>query len=466
MTLAFVAVIAFTSLSSLSAHAVEEGSATAAVTETSVNPAQSAATPSPEGEGNMSNAVLDVAEAFAIDDDLKALTDQYDAFLANIGLSDNVFGALVATLAFVVAFLVARLFIAFSLRSLKKWVLGFKHRLQLSEGRIDFYYSALTLVSSLILFCLMLVSVLNVWDVDLSFLSSDSIQNITAGLVSILFIIALGIVAVEVASGLINIYFDKQPLSESRISTLKPIAKNTILALIFFTFGMAALSQLGIDILPLLAGAGVLGIAIGFGAQSLVSDIITGFIIILEDLIQVGDVVTLNDRTGAIERITVRKVQMRAFDGTVFTIPFGQISIVENHTKLFSYYVFEVGVAYREDVNEVMALLKDLGKALRADDEFSDAIMDDLEVFGVDQLADSAVVIKARIKTKAKQQWSVGREFNRRMKMAFDEHNIEIPFPHQTIYMGEPKLGKAPALNVDVSGTPTTKVEAKPTNIQ
>nr|WP_277602523.1 mechanosensitive ion channel family protein [Parahaliea mediterranea] len=209
--------------------------------------------------------------------------------------------------------------------------------------------------------------------------------------------------------------------------------------------GMVLLSEVGINVVPLLAGAGVLGIAIGFGAQTLVKDFLTGFTIIAEDLVHIGDVVTVGGRTGEVMRLTIRKIELRALDGTVHTVPFSEISVVDNLTKDYSYYMLNVGIAYREDTDAVVDCLLEVDRALREDRGFSHLILEPLEVLGVDRFGDSAVVIKARSKTRPHDKWTVGREFNRRMKYAFDERNIEIPFPHQTLYIGEDKHGRPQA---------------------
>jgi len=237
-------------------------------------------------------------------------------------------------------------------------------------------------------------------------------------------------------------------VKESRLKTITPIIRNVLLFTLSLFAIMVILSELGVDILPLMAGAGVLGIAIGFGAQTLVKDFITGAMVIFEDLLQIGDVVQLGDKFGAVEKITIRKIQLRDLDGTVHTVPFGDVTIVSNLTKDFSYYLFNVGVAYRENVDEVMQCLREIDEELRADEQFGRLILEPLEILGLDQFADSALIIKARSKTLPHEKWNVGREFNRRMKIAFDERNIEIPFPHQTLYFGEDKSGKAPAANI------------------
>jgi small conductance mechanosensitive channel len=217
---------------------------------------------------------------------------------------------------------------------------------------------------------------------------------------------------------------------------------------IFFVGMMMILSEIGIDLKPLLAAAGLGGLAIGFGAQSLVKDLIAGFFILLENSIRVGDVVEVAGVSGLVEEIELRTIKLRDLSGNVHVVPNGAIDKVKNMTKDYSYYLFDVGVSYREDVDEVMAVLKEIAAELRADPAFSGDILEPLEMLGVDQFADSAVIIKCRIKTEPLKQWRIGREMNRRIKNTFDAKGIEIPFPHQTVYWGEPKRGTPPPLYV------------------
>ena len=233
-----------------------------------------------------------------------------------------------------------------------------------------------------------------------------------------------------------------------RTSTLTHVLSDTVRVVIVLVGLMMILSELGIDLGPLLMAAGIGGVAIGFGAQSLVKDIISGFFILLENQIRVGDVVTASGTTALVEEVRLRTIRMRDLSGNVHIIPNGMIDKVTNWTKEYSYYVFNLGIAYRENVDEVMALIQDLGAALQADPEFGPKILEPLEMLGVDSFADSSVVIKFRIKTIPINQWAIGREMNRRIKNAFDERGIEIPFPHRTIYWGEPKEGTAPPLQM------------------
>ncbi len=188
-------------------------------------------------------------------------------------------------------------------------------------------------------------------------------------------------------------------------------------------------------------------------------DVITGFFIILEDQIRVGDVVEIAGRAGLVERVNLRMVVLRDLEGKVHYVENGEISVVTNFTKEFSCYVFDIGVAYRENVDEVIALMKQVDEDMRQNSELKDEILEPLEVFGLDRFADSAVVIKARYKTRTLKQWGVAREFNRRLKQKFDDNDIEIPFPHRTLYIGKDKNGVAPPLHVAVEGNGRSRSE-------
>lgn len=233
-----------------------------------------------------------------------------------------------------------------------------------------------------------------------------------------------------------------------RATTLTHVIRDVARVVILAMGGMMIMSEVGVDLKPILAAAGLGGLAIGFGAQSLVKDVISGFFILLEDSIRVGDVVEIAGVGGVVEEVKLRTVTLRDLSGSVHVVPNGAIDKVKNMTKVYAFSLFEVGIAYREDVDEVMAVLHDIADELRRDPQFSEDILEPLEMLGVDQFADSAVIIKCRIKTRPIKQWRVGREMNRRIKKTFDAKGIEIPFPHQTIYWGEPKQGTPPPLYV------------------
>ncbi|MFP4449152.1 MAG: mechanosensitive ion channel family protein [Bacteroidales bacterium] len=225
--------------------------------------------------------------------------------------------------------------------------------------------------------------------------------------------------------------------TEKRVETLLNILLGIGRVIIWGIVLMILLKNFGVDIGPILAGAGILGLAVGFGAQELVRDFISGFFILLENQIRAGDVAIINGTGGLVERIELRTTTLRDFAGTTHVFQNGKINTISNMTKEWSAMTFDIGVAYKEDVDQVIKVMKEVGEELAKDPEFEDKIIEPLEVFGVDQFADSAIIIKARVKTKPIQQWAVGREYRKRLKKAFDEKGIEIPFPHTTVYWGE-----------------------------
>ena len=240
----------------------------------------------------------------------------------------------------------------------------------------------------------------------------------------------------------------EDPEFQKRTQTLASIIWYVSVITILLVGAMMVLKEFGIEIGPLLAAAGIVGLAVGFGAQSLVKDVISGFFILLEDQIRVGDVVQIAGKGGLVEKINLKTTILRDLAGNVHYVPNGHIDVVTNMTKDYSRYVFDIGVAYRENVDEVVEVIKEVDEELRNDPEYKDDILEPIEVLGLDQFANSAVVIRARTTTKPIKQWRVGREFNRRLKKKFDERDIEIPFPHVTLYMGQGKQGQASPLRI------------------
>ena len=224
---------------------------------------------------------------------------------------------------------------------------------------------------------------------------------------------------------------------EKRIDTLINILRSLIKIIVWLMIGMLILRKIGIDIAPIIAGAGIVGLAIGFGAQELVRDFISGFFMLLENQIRVGDVAIINGIGGLVEKVGLRTIVLRDLSGVVHIFQNGKINTLSNMTKNWSGMVFDIGVAYKEDTDKVVEVIQTVAEVLQADPNFKKKILEPLELFGVDQFGDSAVVIKARFKTKPIEQWAVGREFRRRLKKAFDDQGIEIPFPHRTVYWGE-----------------------------
>ncbi|MDA3925411.1 MAG: mechanosensitive ion channel family protein [Kiritimatiellae bacterium] len=230
-----------------------------------------------------------------------------------------------------------------------------------------------------------------------------------------------------------------EPPSESskRIETLIRLIRQAIRIAILLTVILIILKEFGVDIRPILASAGILGLAIGFGAQNLVRDCISGFFFILENQVRVGDVAVVNGTGGLVESINFRTIVLRDLSGVVHIFPNGTVTTLSNMTNDWSAYVFEIGVAYKENTDQVIEIMKAVGTELKKDPANGDLMLDEPEIFGVDKFDNSAVIIKGRIKTKPIRQWQVGREYLRRIKLAFDKAGIEIPFPHQTLYFGE-----------------------------
>jgi len=224
---------------------------------------------------------------------------------------------------------------------------------------------------------------------------------------------------------------------QQRTDTLHGILRTTVVTAIWAIVAVLSLAQIGLDITPILAGAGILGLAVGFGAQNLVRDVISGFFLVLEDQVRVGDVAKVNGTGGQVEAVTFRTVVLRDEEGTVHVFPNGTITTLSNLTHGWSAYVINVGVAYKEDTDRVVEVMRQVGEQLRTDAAFGKRILEPIEIMGVDNFGDSAVVIKARFKTVPIEQWNVGREYRRRLKKAFDSHGIEMPFPHRTLSMGD-----------------------------
>lgn len=306
------------------------------------------------------------------------------------------------------------------------------------EARANRYLPVLSRVVRFAIYAIALLFILQAWGVQsLAWLTSATGTQVVGTGLSVLLVLALALAAWEAISVSLERYaarLDAADPHSARARTLLPLIRTAVTVVLFVMVGLIVLSQVGIDITPLLAGAGVIGIAISFGSQKLVQDVINGLFIIAEDSISVGDVVDLDGRGGQVEAMTIRHIRLRDFDGSLLTIPFSEVKTVLNRTKNYSRYVFETEVAYKEDVDRVIAVLKDLGEEMRNDPEYGPLITEPLEVAGLDKFAASGVVIKSRITTLPIKQWTVGREFNRRLKRRFDEMGIEIPFPTRTVY--------------------------------
>jgi len=219
----------------------------------------------------------------------------------------------------------------------------------------------------------------------------------------------------------------------ARQRTLLPMVRRASMAVLCVLFGLIVLSELGVNIGPLLAGAGVVGIAVGFGAQAIVKDIFGGISVLTEDSIAVGDIVQVAGKGGVVDWMSMRAVRLRDFDGAVHTVPFGEITTVSNLTKSFAFAVFRIAVTYDTDVAKVQAIIRDIIGDMRRDSELGPMILEDVELHGVDSFAESGVVVLARVKVGPAKQWTVSRQFHLRLKRAFSDHDIPIPFPRRMI---------------------------------
>lgn len=224
--------------------------------------------------------------------------------------------------------------------------------------------------------------------------------------------------------------------TERRLKTITSLLRSLALIIIGGVAVVMMLKEIGMDIAPIIAGAGILGLAVSFGGQNLVRDVISGFFIILEDQIRVGDVAIVNGQPGTVEQINFRTTVIRDLQGIVHVFPNGAITQLSNQSKGWSRYVIDMGVAYKENVDHVMDVIREIGEELGKDGRFGPLILEPLDILGVDNFADSSVVIKCMIKTLPLKQWEVGRELNRRIKNTFDREGIEIPFPCVSMYYG------------------------------
>jgi len=223
--------------------------------------------------------------------------------------------------------------------------------------------------------------------------------------------------------------------SARRAETLLKLARQTLQVVIWTVMGLTLLNQFGINIAPLLASAGIVGLAISFGAQNLVRDVISGVFLLLEDQIRVGDVAVINGTGGVVEGITIRSVVLRDLEGTMHVIPTGTITTLANKTRDWSAVVLDLGVDYGTDIEHAMKVIREVGAGLRDDPHWGVDLIEDMEVWGVDSFGASEIVIKMRQKTRPMRQWDVGRELRRRLKQAFDANGIVIPFPQRTLHL-------------------------------
>jgi small-conductance mechanosensitive channel len=312
------------------------------------------------------------------------------------------------------------------------------------EARANRYLPILKGSASLAIGGIALLFLLESWGLEaFSWFGQGKLGNrLVSSLVSIALTITLALVIWEGINAAIQRHLerlsrDAKAAQSARVRTLLPMLRTALLAVILIFVTLSTLSELGVNVAPLIAGAGVIGIAVGFGSQKLVQDVITGIFLLFEDAVAVGDVVQLGGLSGVVEQLSIRSIKLRAVDGSLHIIPFSAVTSVTNQTRDFAFAVIDVSIDYAEDTDKVAEALRALAAEMRQDPRWRPVIRDDLDVMGVERLGDSGVIMRIRLKTEPTQRWAVARELNRRIKRRFDELGIDIPYPHQKLVLEE-----------------------------
>jgi moderate conductance mechanosensitive channel len=331
-----------------------------------------------------------------------------------------------------------------------------RKKVPLLERRLNTYLPWLVRAIRLSILLTAIALILAVWHVTNVFgwLGSDVGQQFLSTVFDVVFILLTTLFAWLVMASLIEIKLNgvSDHMPSARMQTLLTLFRNAVAIGLLIIASMMVLSELGVNIGPLLAGAGMLGLAISFGAQKLVQDVITGVFIQLENAINTGDTITAGGITGTAERLSIRSVGLRDLNGTYHIVPFSAVEVVSNYMRGYAFHKAEYGIAYRENTDEAITHLEAAFEELKADPAMRGKILEPIRIPGVTELGASSVNIRVQIKTAPGEQWSVGRAYNRLVKMHFDAAGIEIPFPHTTIYFGEDKAGKAPPVYVQKLG--------------
>ncbi len=312
------------------------------------------------------------------------------------------------------------------------------------EARANRYLPVLKGAASLAIGAIALLFLLESWGLEaFAWFGRGKLGNrLVSSIVSITLTITLALVIWEGVNAAIQRHLerlsrDAKAAQSARVRTLLPMLRTALLVMILIFVALSVLAEIGVNVAPLIAGAGVVGIAVGFGSQRLVQDVITGIFLLLEDAVAVGDVVQLGGLNGVVEHLSIRSIKLRAVDGSLHIIPFSTVTSVTNQTRDFAFAVIDVNVDYGEDTDHVAKTLREIAAEMRQDPRWRPVIRDDLDVMGVDKLGDSGVVIRVRLKTEPSQRWAVAREMNRRIKRRFNEMGIEFPDPHQKLVLAE-----------------------------
>jgi len=397
----------------------------------------------PEGNAqNAEEAIEPLTKTLGVEGFTEKLVSRYEVFLNRTDLKGSTVGKIGVTVLVVLAFLVFNLVF----RRVATKGLYYADRaitwLDLPARRLRFYSRVIRSVVTAAIGILMLYTLFIIWHpFDYNPFEAGWFKTSARTFVNIGFVLFLGALIWEGINAILHVTVKRlDAMGSLRAKTILPIVRNVVFIVFGILFALVLLSEIGINILPLLAGAGIVGVAIGFGAQTMVKDFLSGFTLILEDVIRVGDIVNVGGYGGLVEKITLRKVQLRDYNGSVYTVPFSEIKTVTNMTKDFSMYELNIGVAYKDDPDKVFDVMRKVAEEMRAEDAYKNDMLEPIEIAGVDKFADSAVIIKARLKTAPIKQWNIGREYNRRIRKAFADNNIEIPFPQQVTWNANPQV--------------------------
>lgn len=309
------------------------------------------------------------------------------------------------------------------------------------EARANRYLPVIEIALRVALYFIAIVALLQIWGLDsLDWLTDGAGRRVVSSAFLIGLVLALSVIVWEGASSLIERYLtetdEKGVIRQrsARVRTLLPLLRNALLVILTIMTTLIVLAELGLNIAPLLAGAGVVGLAVGFGAQTLVKDVITGLFMLFEDTVSIGDVVDVGGgNSGSVEGITIRTLRIRDGGGAVLTIPFSNITSVKNMTRNFAVAAIDINVDYNTDVEKVKEILLGIDEEIRNDPAFAGFILKPLDFHGVDSFGDNGIMVKSSSRTAAGKQWAVKREFFRRIKLAFDERGVSIPFPQRVV---------------------------------
>jgi len=376
-------------------------------------------------------------------------------FLAwSIGAVDSLQFMLIATLNSIIAIVIGVVAMTLIKRVVARGMRvpeEIKKKLPLLEVRLNAFVPMMLQIIRAIIIGVVLIAIAQAWHLMniFSFLATETGRDISSRFFSIALIAILGFLAWLAMSSFVEYRLNPTigKIATARERTLLSLLRNAFVIGLVLIVAMLILSEIGVNIGPLLAGAGVLGLAIGFGAQKLVQDIITGAFIQFENAMNEGDVVTVGGTSGVVERLTIRSVGLRDLSGTYHLIPFSSVDLVSNFMKGFAFHLAEIRIPYRESISKVKELLLKAYDILK-DTEHGEAILEPLEIQGVSSLEDSGFVYRVRIKTRPGMQWSVGRAYNEIVKDVLQDARIQISTPHLTVYMGQDRSGSAPALNL------------------